>query len=75
MTKIEFLQGGPYPAWDEVPLNVEFAMHRHLEAKDRQAFSPPSAATYAALLREASCGLGSAVLDVFAGAPLLTPVP
>ncbi|WP_419913771.1 2-hydroxyacid dehydrogenase [Hoeflea sp.] len=38
MGKIGILQVGPYPAWDEEPLNAEFEMHRYFEADDKPAF-------------------------------------
>jgi lactate dehydrogenase-like 2-hydroxyacid dehydrogenase len=37
MSKIEILQVGPYPEWDEVPLNEQFVTHRYFEAKDKRA--------------------------------------
>ncbi|HWA18282.1 MAG TPA: 2-hydroxyacid dehydrogenase [Devosia sp.] len=38
MTKIEILQVGPYPEWDEGPLNDTYHVHRFFEAKDKDAF-------------------------------------
>jgi lactate dehydrogenase-like 2-hydroxyacid dehydrogenase len=38
MTKVEILQVGPYPAWDEGPLNAKFLMHRYFEAADKSSF-------------------------------------
>lgn len=38
MNKPQILQLGPYPAWDEEPLNAAFQMHRYFEATDKQAF-------------------------------------
>lgn len=38
MSKIELLQVGPYPLWDEERLNARFAMHRYFEAADKAAF-------------------------------------
>ncbi|PYE32627.1 lactate dehydrogenase-like 2-hydroxyacid dehydrogenase [Rhizobium sp. PP-F2F-G38] len=38
MTKPHILQVGPYPEWDETPLNAAFAVHRYFEAADKQAF-------------------------------------
>lgn len=38
MDKIEILQVGPYPAWDEERLNANFKIHRYFEAADKQAF-------------------------------------
>ncbi|MBB3393460.1 2-hydroxyacid dehydrogenase [Rhizobium sp. BK060] len=38
MSKIELLQVGPYPAWDEERLNATFTMHRYFEVPDKAAF-------------------------------------
>lgn len=38
MTKPSILQVGPYPEWDQGPLDVAFDMHRYFEATDKAAF-------------------------------------
>lgn len=38
MSKVEILQVGPYPQWDEIPLNKAFTMRRYFEAQDKIAF-------------------------------------
>jgi lactate dehydrogenase-like 2-hydroxyacid dehydrogenase len=38
MTKPDILQVGPYPEWDQVPLDAQFHMHRYFEASDKAAF-------------------------------------
>lgn len=38
MSKPEILQVGPYPEWDQVPLDAAFTAHRYFEAADRGAF-------------------------------------
>lgn len=38
MTKTHILQVGPYPEWDQVPLDAAFQMHRYFEAPDKAAF-------------------------------------
>ncbi|KAJ54608.1 2-hydroxyacid dehydrogenase [Actibacterium mucosum KCTC 23349] len=38
MTQIDILQVGPYPEWDQVPLDQAFTMHRYFEAEDKAAF-------------------------------------
>lgn len=38
MSKPRVLQVGPYPAWDQEPLDAAFHMHRLFEAEDRKAF-------------------------------------
>ncbi len=38
MTKMEILQVGPYPEWDQTPLDAAFTAHRYFEAPDKAAF-------------------------------------
>lgn len=38
MTKPHILQVGPYPDWDEKPLNEAFVVHRYFEAADKERF-------------------------------------
>jgi lactate dehydrogenase-like 2-hydroxyacid dehydrogenase len=37
MSKIEILQVGPYPEWDQVPLDAAFTVHRYFDATDKVA--------------------------------------
>jgi len=38
MSSPEVLQVGPYPDWDQEPLDASFVMHRYFEADDRAGF-------------------------------------
>ncbi len=38
MSKIEILQVGAYPEWDQVPLDAAFTAHRYFDAADKDAF-------------------------------------
>lgn len=38
MTKPSILQVGPYPEWDQTPLDAAFHMHRYFEAADKATF-------------------------------------
>lgn len=38
MTTPEILQVGPYPVWDQEPLDTTFTMHRYFEAPDKAHF-------------------------------------
>ena len=38
MTKPHILQVGPYPEWDQGPLDAAFHMHRYFEIADKAAF-------------------------------------
>lgn len=37
MTRPHILQMGPYPEWDQVPLDEQFSVHRYFEAEDKAA--------------------------------------
>ena len=37
MTKPHILQMGPYPEWDQLPLDEQFTIHRYYSAMDRAA--------------------------------------
>ncbi len=38
MSKPDILQVGPYPEWDQIPLEAGFTMHKYFEAPDPAAF-------------------------------------
>jgi lactate dehydrogenase-like 2-hydroxyacid dehydrogenase len=38
MSKVEILQVGPYPEWDQTPLDAAFTAYRYFEADDKAAF-------------------------------------
>ncbi len=38
MSKPDILQVGPYPTWDQEPLDAAFTAHRYFEAADKAAF-------------------------------------
>lgn len=38
MATPHILQVGPYPAWDQEPLDAAFTVHRYFEAADKEAF-------------------------------------
>lgn len=38
LDKPSLLQVGPYPAWDQEPLDAAFTVHRYFEAEDKAAF-------------------------------------
>lgn len=44
MSKVEILQIGPYPEWDQEPLDNLFKMHRYFESDDKQALVSNNAA-------------------------------
>ncbi|MEM9043587.1 MAG: 2-hydroxyacid dehydrogenase [Pseudomonadota bacterium] len=38
MSKPRILQVGPYPDWDEIPLNEAYSVHRYFDAVDKSSF-------------------------------------
>ncbi|MFT7058336.1 MAG: lactate dehydrogenase-like 2-hydroxyacid dehydrogenase [Pseudorhodobacter sp.] len=38
MPKVEILQVGPYPEWDQAPLDDAFTAHRYFEAEDKSGY-------------------------------------
>jgi lactate dehydrogenase-like 2-hydroxyacid dehydrogenase len=38
MSKVEILQVGSYPQWDQAPLDAAYTAHRYFEAADKDAF-------------------------------------
>lgn len=38
MTKPGILQVGPYPEWDQIPLDAAFSVHKYFEAQDKDAY-------------------------------------
>lgn len=63
MTKPEILQVGPYPAWDEEPLNAAFAMHRYFEAADREAFLAEVGPCIRAIATRGELGANRAMIE------------
>lgn len=63
MTKPQILQVGPYPDWDEVPLNAAFAVHRYFDAADRQAFLATVGPDIRGIATRGELGANRAMID------------
>lgn len=63
MSKIEILQVGPYPAWDEERLNARFTMHRYFEAADKAAFLAEHAPGIRGIATRGELGANRALID------------
>lgn len=63
LSKIEILQVGPYPAWDEERLNAHFTMHRYFEAADKAAFLAAHAAGIRGIATRGELGAGRAMIE------------
>ena len=62
MTKIEILQIGPYPEWDQTPLDAAFTAHRYFEADDKAAFMARFGPTARAIATRGELGADEAMI-------------
>lgn len=63
MTKPHILQVGPYPAWDQGPLEADYHVHRYFEAADKAAFLAAVGPSVRAIATRGELGAGAALLD------------
>ena len=63
MSKPPILQVGPYPEWDEKPLNVAFRVHRYFEAEDKLAFLAEIGPSIRAIATRGELGANRAMID------------
>ncbi len=63
MTKVELLQVGPYPSWDEGPLNETFTVHRYFEAEDQVAFLARHGKSIRAIATRGEMGADRQMID------------
>jgi lactate dehydrogenase-like 2-hydroxyacid dehydrogenase len=62
MTKPHLLQIGPYPEWDQVPLEAAYTVHRLWEAADRDAFLALVGPQVAAIATRGDLGASAATI-------------
>ena len=62
MSKPEVLQVGPYPDWDQGPLDAAFTMHRYFEAGDRAAFLSQVGPSVRAIATRGELGADAAMI-------------
>lgn len=63
MAKPEVLQIGPYPTWDQEPLDAAFTMHRLFEAADTSAFLKDHGGNVRAIATRGDLGAGRELMD------------
>lgn len=63
MTKHQILQVGPYPEWDEGPLNEAFAIHRYFDAADKSAFLASVGPSIRAIATRGELGANRAIIE------------
>lgn len=63
MTRPQILQVGPYPEWDEGPLNEAFAVHRYFDAADKSAFLASVGPSIRAIATRGELGANRAMIE------------
>ncbi|MEM9550506.1 MAG: 2-hydroxyacid dehydrogenase [Pseudomonadota bacterium] len=63
MPKPDILQVGPYPDWDQVPLDEAFEMHRYYEADDKAAFLAEVGGQVRGIATRGERGAGRDIID------------
>ncbi|WP_341486267.1 2-hydroxyacid dehydrogenase [Pararhizobium sp. A13] len=63
MNKPQILQVGPYPEWDEEPLNVAFSVHRYFEADDKASFLAAVGPNVRAIATRGELGANRAMIE------------
>lgn len=63
MEKPDILQVGPYPDWDEGPLNEAYRTHRYFEAADKAAFLAEVGPSVRAIATRGELGANRAMIE------------
>lgn len=63
MNKPHILQVGPYPEWDEAPLNDAFTVHRYFDAADKESFLSKIGPEIRAIATRGELGASRAMID------------
>lgn len=63
MSKPQILQVGPYPEWDEAPLNAAFSVHRYFEASDKSDFLAAVGPNIRAIATRGELGASRAMIE------------
>ncbi len=63
MPKLDVLQIGPYPLWDQEPLDAAFTMHRLFEADDKTAFLKAHGASIKAIATRGELGASRELIE------------
>ncbi|MEK1928795.1 MAG: 2-hydroxyacid dehydrogenase [Pararhizobium sp.] len=63
MNKPQILQVGPYPEWDQEPLNAAFSIHRYFEADDKAGFLAAVGPNVRAIATRGELGANRAMIE------------
>lgn len=72
MTKPAILQVGPYPQWDEEPLNETFQVHRYFEAADKPAFLAKVGPQIKGIATRGELGANRAMIEACPGLEIIS---
>ena len=61
--RVEILQIGPYPEWDQAPLDATFTIHRYFEAADKLAFIASVAPNIRGIATRGELGANRAIIE------------
>lgn len=72
MDKPHILQVGPYPEWDQTPLDAAFHAHRYFEAADKAAFLTEHGPKVRAIATRGELGANAAMIAAFPNLELIS---
>lgn len=72
MNKPQILQVGPYPVWDQEPLNAAFSVHRYFEADDKADFLAAVGPTVRAIATRGELGASRAMIEACSALELIS---
>ncbi|MEY9200138.1 MULTISPECIES: 2-hydroxyacid dehydrogenase [Sinorhizobium] len=72
MNKPHILQVGPYPEWDEVPLNDAFTVHRYFDAVDKTRFLAEVGPSVKAIATRGELGATRAMIEACPGLEVIS---
>ncbi|POH35473.1 MULTISPECIES: 2-hydroxyacid dehydrogenase [Sinorhizobium] len=72
MSKPHILQVGPYPEWDEVPLNDAFTVHRYFDAVDKTRFLAEVGPSVKAIATRGELGATRAMIEACPGLEVIS---
>ncbi|PDT39545.1 hydroxyacid dehydrogenase [Sinorhizobium sp. FG01] len=72
LSKPHILQVGPYPEWDEVPLNDAFTVHRYFDAVDKTRFLAEVGPSVKAIATRGELGATRAMIEACPGLEVIS---
>ncbi|ASY60446.1 D-3-phosphoglycerate dehydrogenase (plasmid) [Sinorhizobium sp. CCBAU 05631] len=72
LNKPHILQVGPYPEWDEVPLNDAFTVHRYFDAVDKTRFLAEVGPSVKAIATRGELGATRAMIEACPGLEVIS---